>query len=134
METGIIDGIWTSVLGWVMSGRDPGKFFTVFPPHAALMYKICSLEWWNGLPEEVRLVIDESMQKALDLNWKIISPEYEKKNLDAFPCGKGEYQACYLTKEEAKIWREKSKAVYEQTAPAFGKKLTDLALDFSKVE
>ncbi len=131
METGIIDGIWTSVLGWVMSGREPGNFMTVFPPHAALMYKVCSAGWWKRLPEDVKKVIEESMEGALDLNWKVISPDYEKENLDKYPCGQGKYQACYLTAEEAKVWKSQSKVIYQQLAPVFGEKLTDLALKLS---
>jgi len=130
LETGVIDGVWTSVLGWMMT-KDPGNYFTVFPAAASPMYKVVSLDWWRRLPGDVRTGLTKAMDGALDYNWNVVSGGYEKKAFEQYPWGKGKYQAYFLGDNETGVWREKSMAVYTDLEGTFGKELMASARKFS---
>ena len=126
IQQGVIDGMSTPSSVFV-----PRKFYEI--QHFVtdgdnlsmqLGYAIMNAEWFEGLPEDVQVLVKE----AIDETIAQMRIDIEESTAGVF--SKIEQEGCevhYLTAEERAQWEEATATVYEKIAADLGQDLIDLA-------
>lgn len=99
------------------------KYMTV-SEHGRLDYAIfVNKPFWEGMPEDIRALVEEALQEATELEWKLAAEENEKSRQNIIDSGKVE--VLELTDEERAVIAEKLQPVYDE----FGSVITDELLE-----
>ncbi len=125
LQTGVVDGqenTWSNIYSQ--------KFYEVQAAitetnHGVIDYMVVTnATWWNGLPEDVRTGLYETMIEATDYGNDIagqLNAEARQKIADAGT------PIITLNKDEVVAWRQAMKPVWDQFAPDIGQPLIDAA-------
>ena len=84
LQSGVIDGLMTSIGGW-LAVREQAPYYTTGGAGAFTgdYYMVAASErWWNRLPKPTQAVLEklvqETIQKEKELNWCVDKMTYEK--------------------------------------------------------
>ncbi|MDW5378554.1 TRAP transporter substrate-binding protein [Halomonas sp. HP20-15] len=107
------------------------KFYEVQPyitesNHGLLDYMVVSsASFWNGLPDDVRPVVEEALQKAIAYGNEISAQENQEAKQAIIDSGKSEI--IELTPEQRQQWVDAMKPVWKQFADEIGQDVIDAA-------
>jgi TRAP-type C4-dicarboxylate transport system substrate-binding protein len=104
LQSGVIDGLMTSIGGW-LAVREQAPYYTTGGPGAFTgdYYMIAASErWWNRLPKPTQAALEKLVQQTIqrekELNWCVDQMTYEKYRASD-PSQKGVY---WMTPDEVK--------------------------------
>ncbi|GAA5177807.1 MULTISPECIES: TRAP transporter substrate-binding protein [Halomonadaceae] len=126
LQTGAIDGQENTY-----SNIYSQKFYEVQPyitesNHGLLDYMVVSsARFWNGLPDDVRPVVEEALQKAIAYGNAISAQENKEAKQAIVDSGKSEI--IELTPEQRQQWVDAMKPVWKEFADEIGQDVIDAA-------
>ncbi|MHB0774885.1 TRAP transporter substrate-binding protein [Halomonas sp. WWR20] len=126
LQTGAIDGQENTY-----SNIYSQNFYEVQPyitesNHGVIDYMVVTSDrFWNGLPDDVRPVLEKAMQEALDYGNSIAAQENKEAKQAIVDSGKSEIVE--LTPEQRQQWVDAMKPVWEQFSDAIGQDVIDAA-------
>lgn len=126
LQTGAIDGQENTY-----SNIYSQKFYEVQPyitesNHGLLDYMVVSsARFWNGLPDDVRPVVEEALQKAIAYGNTISAQENKEAKQAIIDSGKSEI--IELTPEQRQQWVDAMKPVWKEFADEIGQDVIDAA-------
>jgi C4-dicarboxylate-binding protein DctP len=126
LQTGVVDGFentWSNI--YSQKFFEVQKYFSE-SDHGIVDYMVVvNTKFWEGLPADVRKVLDDTMQEVTEQvnKWADEYNEADKKKVIA----SGKTQVIDLTKAEKAQWRAAMAPVYQQFEPEIGKELMDAA-------
>ncbi|MCI0591999.1 TRAP transporter substrate-binding protein DctP, partial [Chromohalobacter sp.] len=107
------------------------KFYEVQPyitesNHGVIDYMVVSsARFWNGLPDDVRPVVEKALDKAIAYGNKIAARENQEAKEAIIASGKSEI--IELTSEQRQKWVEAMKPVWNQFSEEIGQDVIDAA-------
>ena len=126
IQQGVIDGMSTPSSVFV-----PRRFFEI--QHYVtdgdnlsmqLGYIIMNTQWYEGLPEDVRSLVDEALSETIDQ----MRADIEVSTAEVFDTIEAEGCEVYrLTDEERALWEDATAVVYDSVAADLGQEIIDLA-------
>ncbi|MDW5375987.1 TRAP transporter substrate-binding protein [Halomonas sp. HP20-15] len=126
LQTGAIDGQENTY-----SNIYSQKFYEVQPyitesNHGVIDYMVVTSDrFWNGLPDDVRPVLEQAMHEALDYGNSIAAQENQEAKQAIVDSGKSEI--IELTPEQRQQWVDAMKPVWKQFADEIGQDVIDAA-------
>lgn len=126
LQTKAIDGqenTWSNIYSQ--------KFFEVQPyitesNHGLIDYLVVtSAEFWNGLPDDIRLELKKALNEAIAFGNEVAAKKAEVDKQKIIDSGRSEI--IYLTPEERALWVEAMKPVWQKFEEEIGKELIDAA-------
>ena len=126
LQTGAIDGQENTY-----SNIYSQNFYEVQPyitesNHGVIDYMVVTSErFWNGLPDDVRPVLEKAMQKALAYGNSLAAQENQEAKQAIIDSGKSEI--IKLTPEQRQQWVDAMKPVWNQFADEIGQDVIDAA-------
>jgi len=125
LQQGVVDGQLNTFSNiWTEKYPDVQKYMTLSGPMSYLGYVVVTnADWYAGLPDSQRKILDEAMKQATDYERGIAQQE----NDNAFQKIKdsGKLQIYQLTDAEMAAWKKAAEAVYPDYEKQIGKELID---------
>lgn len=119
LQQGVIDGALTpAVVFLARKYYDIQKFVTnAGMMNATLVYLITNINWWNGLPSDIRNGLSEAIGRLVEEQRTEIVVD-DKKVFDQIKA-KG-CQVIFLNPDEVKEWKKALQPVYTEYGPKIG--------------
>ena len=122
LQTGVVDGqenTWSNI--YTQKFNEVQKFFTV-SNHGVIEYAvITNKKFWDGLPADIRAVLDGAMKEATKYANDIAKQENDQALEKIKAAGKS--QIIVLTPEEKKAWKKAELKVHRDNEATIGKEL-----------
>jgi C4-dicarboxylate-binding protein DctP len=125
LQTGVVDGAENPPSNIYTQKMHEVQKYIMVSEHGYVGYAvIVNKKFWDGLPPDVRALLEKAMQEATEYTNSIA----QKENDDAMEAMKksGLTQIVPLTAEEKEQWRTALKPVYEEMAARVGQNTIDL--------
>ncbi len=120
LQTGVVDGCENTPSNYYTQKLHEVQKHINVMNHAHLSYAvIANKKFWDGLPADIRVKLEQAMQEATDYTNSIAS----KENADALAAIKasGKSEVYAPTKEEREEWRQALVATYKSVESRIGK-------------
>ena len=120
LQTGVVDGCENTPSNYYTQKLHEVQKHINVMNHAHLSYAvIANKKFWDGLPADIRVKLEQAMQEATDYTNSIAS----KENADALAAIKasGKSEVYAPTKEEREEWRQALVATYKSVESRVGK-------------
>ncbi len=120
LQTGVVDGCENTPSNYYTQKLHEVQKHINVMNHAHLSYAvIANKKFWDGLPADIRVKLEQAMQEATDYTNSIAS----KENADALAAIKasGKSEVYVPTKEEREEWRQALVATYKSVESRVGK-------------
>ncbi len=120
LQTGVVDGCENTPSNYYTQKLHEVQKHINVMNHAHLSYAvIANKKFWDGLPADIRVKLEQAMQEATDYTNSIAS----KENADALAAIKasGKSEVYAPTKEEREEWRQALVATYKSVEFRIGK-------------
>jgi C4-dicarboxylate-binding protein DctP len=131
LQTGVVDGqenTWSNI--YSQKFHEVQKYITE-THHGVIDYMVvANTKFWNGLPKDVRPVLEKAMAEATDHVNKTseqFNTADRKKIADS-----GRSEIITLNKQQLDAWRKAMEPVYKKFEDQIGKDLIDAAMKFNK--
>lgn len=131
LQTGVVDGqenTWSNI--YSQKFHEVQKYITE-SNHGVIDYMIvANTKFWNGLPQDIRTVLEKAMAEATDHVNKT-SEEFNQRDKKRI-MDSGRSEIITLNKQQLADWRKAMQPVYKKFEGEIGKDLIEAALKANK--
>ncbi|MEL7565392.1 MAG: DctP family TRAP transporter solute-binding subunit [Dehalobacterium sp.] len=130
LQQGVVDSAISSVNNFdTEKYYEVVKYLTIFDLQRIEYIALTNTKFWNSVPEDLKLIIQEAMNEAAQYERKIAS-DLNKESLEKMKQAGVEVYEC--TSEDKKAFEELFKAIYDKWLPVIGEDLVNLAREAGK--
>lgn len=130
LQQGVVDAAISSVNNFdTEKYYEVAKYLTVFDLQRIEYIALTNTKFWNSVPEDLKLIIQEAMNETA-LYEREIADTLNKESLERMKQAGVQIHEC--TTEEKKAFEALFKPIYEKWVPTIGEDLVNLAREASK--